>query len=260
MKKLVLSGLVVLLMSGCAAIDKIQSGVDSIQTAKAVLDHTGHHTVVVAGYGTPVKGNTTYQQYIQQVANYVNNKTNGVNSVVFTGGYTNNQNLSEAESMNSYFNSLVDTADLQTRGVKVYKEECSIVSWQNISYSQELLTTKGITPTQVTLFGDMNRSDKLKAFAVYKFNIGEGVPDNVTDLVNRSVNATSVDYQGFNFGDSADTEDERNAKFAAELLGAYDAEVGNELLQRRLTEWSATYDYDVAQNLVNHGCAQYSGF
>ena len=85
------------LLSGCAAFDKIQSGVDSIQTAKAILDHTGHHTVIVAGYGTPVKGNPTYQKYIKQVATYVENEVNGVNSVVFTGGYTDDANLSEAE-------------------------------------------------------------------------------------------------------------------------------------------------------------------
>lgn len=249
-----------LLVSGCTAFDKIQSGVDSIQNAKAVLDHTGHHTVIVAGYGTPVKGNTSYQNYIKQVATYVSNTNNGVNSVVFTGAYTDDADLSEAESMNSYFNSQVDTADLQERGIKVYKEECAIVSWQNISFSQELLTSKSLAPTQVTLFGDVDRGDKLKSFATYKFNLAEGLPDNVTDLVNRSVNATSVDYQGFDFGDSADTEQERNAKFAAEILGAYDADIGNELLKKRLTEWSDTYSYDVADNLVAKGCSQYAGF
>lgn len=249
-----------LLVSGCAVFDKIQAGVDGVQNAKAILDHTGHHTVIVAGYGTPVKGNPTYQKYIKQVATYVSNTNNGVNSVVFTGGYTDDAYLSEAESMNSYFNSQVDTADLQERGIKVYKEECAIVSWQNIGFSQELLSAKEIAPTQVTLFGDQDRADKLKTFATYKFNLAEGLPDNVTDLVNRSVNAASVDYQGFDFGDSADTEQERKAKFAAEILGAYDANIGNELLGKRLTEWSSTYNYDVADNLVAKGCSQYAGF
>lgn len=249
-----------LLLTGCTAFDKIQSGVDSIQNAKAIIDQTGHHTVIVAGYGTPVEGNATYQKYIKQVATYVENEVNGVNSVVFTGGYTDNANLSEAEAMNSYFNSLVNTAELQTRGVKVYKEECAIVSWQNISHSQELLAEQGITPTLVTLFGDQQRADKLKTFAVYKFNLSDGIPDNVTDLVNRSVNAASVDYQGFDFGDAVDSADERKAKFAAEVLGAYDTNIGNELLGKRLTDWSTTYGYDVAANLVKKGCSQYAGF
>lgn len=241
-------------------MDKIQAGVDGVQNAKGMLDHTGHHTVIVAGYGTPVKGNATYEDYIDQVATYVSNKTNGVNSVVFTGGYNDDMELSEAESMNSYFNSRVDTDELLERGVKVYKEECSIVSWQNISFSQEKLAAAGITPTQVTLFGDENRGDKLKTFAIYKFNLADGLPDNLTDLVNRSLNTASVDYQGFNFGDSASTENERNAKFAAEVLGAYDANIGNELLGKRLAEWSTEYNYDVAANLVDQGCSQYAGF
>lgn len=254
-----LLGLTVL-VSGCATFDKIQAGVDSIQNAKAIIDHTGHHTVIVAGYGTPVKGNDTYEAYIDQVAAYVNNKTNGVNSVVFTGGYTDDANLSEAESMNSYFNSQVDTAALQTSGVKVYQETCSIVSWQNISLSQELLAAQGINPTQVTLFGDIDRSDKLKTFAIYKFNLSDGLPNDLTSLVNKSLNTASVDYQGFDFGDSADSEKERKAKFAAEILGAYDANIGNELLGKRLTEWSTEYNYDVADNLVKKGCSQYAGF
>ncbi|EKD76260.1 MAG: hypothetical protein ACD_43C00172G0006 [uncultured bacterium] len=261
MKKILFLGIVVLLVTGCAGLNKIQSGIETYQDTKALLgDSSEHHTVIVAGYGTPVKGNTTYQDYIKAVATYVNNETNNVHSVVFTGGYTDDQNLSEAESMNSYFNSQVNTVALQTRGIKVLKEECAIVSWQNISYSQELLLGKDVTPTQVTLFGDTNRSDKLKTFAIYKFNLSNGLPDDVTDLVNRSLNATSVDYQGFDFGDSTDTEDERNAKFAAEVLGAYDTAVGNELLKKRLTEWSDTYGYDVADNLVKKGCSQYKGF
>lgn len=254
-----LLGLTVL-VSGCATFDKIQAGVDYIQTAKAVMDHTGEHTVIVAGYGTPVKGNATYEDYIDQVATYVSNKTNGVNSVVFTGGYTDDADLSEAEAMNSYFNSQVDTTELQNRGVKVYQETCSIVSWQNISLSQELLASKGVTPTHVTLFGDVDREDKLKTFAIYKFNLGDGIPNDLKELVNKSLNTASVDYQGFDFGDSADTEKERNAKFAAEILGAYDANIGNELLAKRLTGWSADYGYDVADNLVAKGCSQYAGF
>ncbi|EKD79029.1 MAG: hypothetical protein ACD_41C00188G0005 [uncultured bacterium] len=262
MKYIIATGSLLLLVgSSCTGLDKLQSGIETYQDTKALLGGSSdHHTVIVAGYGTPVKGNTTYQDYIKAVATYVSNEANNVDSVVFTGGYTDDQNLSEAESMNSYFNTQVSTNRLHERGVKVLKEECSIVSWQNISYSQELLLDKDITPTQVTLFGDENRSDKLKTFAIYKFNLSAGLPNNVTDLVNQSLNATSVDYQGFDFGDSADTEDARKAKFAAEVLGAYDTEVGNELLQKRLDDWSDTYGYDVADNLVKKGCSQYAGF
>lgn len=250
-----------LLLSGCSLLDKAQTGIETYQDTKALLGNkSDHHTVIVAGYGAHVKGNKTYEEYVKSVAVYVSNVDNGVDSVIFSGGYTNEPDKSEAEAMNSYFNGQVDLTALQQRGVRVYKEECSIVSWQNISYSQEILAKDKITPSQVTLFGDADRQDKLTTFAVYKFNLSEGVPSDVKELVNRSLNAASVDFQGFDFGDSVDSEDERQAKFAAEILGAYDAKVGNELLAKRLTEWSDKYGFDVAQNLVEHGCTEYKGF
>lgn len=261
MKKYVIVFSAVLLLSDCTVLDKAKTALTTYQSAKSLFtDQTQHHTVIVAGYGTPVKGNTTYENYIKAVAVYVNNPQNAVDSVIFSGGYTTKPNLSEAEAMNTYFNTKVDVADLQQRGIHVYKEECSIVSWQNISYSQDLLTRQGITPTQVTLFGDIDRQDKLKSFAVYKFNLAAGVPNDVKEAVNRSLHAVSVDFQGFTFGNAVDNEDERNAKFAAEILGAYDTKIGNKILGERLTAWSSQYSFDVADNLVRHGCSEYSGF
>lgn len=253
---------------GCTLADRAQTGINALNNAKtlveninaAVQNQTDHHTVIVAGYGTPVKGNAKYEQYIKSVATYVSNETNGVNSVVFSGSYTNNPDLSEAESMNSYFNSQVDTTALQNRGVKIYKEECSIMSWQNISYTQELLASKDIHPTVVTLFGDQNRSDKLKTFAAYKFNLAEGIPNDTTALLNSALNVATVQFEGFNFGDAVESQDKRNAKFAAEIVGAYDAKTGNEILGKRLSEWTNTFGFDISDNLVKKGCTQYSGF
>jgi len=240
------------------------TGCDAINTAKQAANlfdkPTAQHTVIVAGYGTKVKGNATYQNYIKAVATYVNNPANKVNSVVFSGSYSDSKDTSEAEAMNAYFNSVVDVKQLQSSGVKVYKEECAIVSWQNISYSQELLTKAKITPTQVTLFGDQDRADKLKAFAIYEFNLADGVPHNVTEAVSRSINTTTVDFQGFNFGDSVHSEAERQVAFAAEALGAYDTKIGNDILRKRLDMWTTQYGFNVADNLVKKGCTQYSGF
>ena len=245
----------------CQLGDKVKSGFDTISTVKTTIENKqDHHTVIVSGYGTPVKGNAKYEQYVKSVADYVNFEENGVDSIVFAGSYTDDPNLSEAESMNSFFNSQVDTTDLQTRGIKVYKEECSIMSWQNISYAQELLAEKGIQPTLVTLFGDVNRSDKLQTFAAYKFNLAEGLPDNATELIDSAVNVATVQFKGFDFADEVDSQDERNLKFAAEIAGAYDAKISNELLGKRLGEWSETFGLDVSDNLVKKGCTQYSGF
>lgn len=261
-------GALSLVFSGCVLIDQAQTSLNKFSEAKQTIKNINqtiqnrqdHHTVIVAGYGTPVKGNGKYEQYIKSVADFVSTESNSVDSVVFTGSYTDDPNLSEAESMNSFFNSQVDTGALQTRGVKVYKEECSIMSWQNISYSQELLAAKDIQPTLVTIFGDQNRGDKLQTFAAYKFNLAEGLPDNATDLINSAVNIANVQFKGFGFGDAVDSEDERNAKFAAEIAGAYDAKVSNELLGKRLSEWTELFGFDVSDNLVKKGCTQYQGF
>lgn len=242
------------LFTGCSAVDTAKQAMNLFQKK------ADHHTVIVAGYGSGVKGNDTYQKYIKAVAVYVNNPDNKVDSVVFSGSYSDNKDLSEAEAMNRYFNSLVDVKELQDQGVKVYKEECSIVSWQNISYSQELLTKANIAPTQVTLFGDADRADKLKAFAIYKFDLATGIPHDVNELVSRSLNSTAVDFQSFSFGDSVSSQAERQAIFATEVLGAYDAKIGNDLLRKRIDTWSTVYGFNVGQNLVKKGCTQYSGF
>lgn len=255
------SSALILTATGCTLVDKVQTGFDTINTVKTTIENQqDHHTVIVSGYGTPVKGNGKYEQYIKSVADFVNVESNGVDSIVFSGSYTDDPNLSEAEAMNSFFNSQVDTTDLQARGVKVFKEECAIMSWQNISNSQKLLANQGIKPTLVTLFGDQDRGDKLQTFAAYKFNLAEGLPNSATELINSAVNVATVQFKGFDFGDAVDTQDERNAKFAAEIVGAYDAKLGNEILGKRLSEWTETFGFDVSDNLVKKGCTQFSGF
>ena len=181
-------------------------------------------------------------------------------SVVFTGSYSTLENTSEAESMNSYFNSVVDLSAVQDRGIKVFKEECAIVSWQNISNTKELLVDNGIRPGKVTVFGDENRQDKLESFADFKFYEDQEIPDAAGDLLNGALYYTPVEFSGFNFGDSAETEEERTAKFLAEIAAAYDAEIANQILEQRISEWTDEFGYDVANNLVNKGCSEFSGF
>ncbi|MBI2415596.1 MAG: hypothetical protein HYV33_02965 [Candidatus Kerfeldbacteria bacterium] len=270
MPNTLLGGLLLLtvLCTGCGVIDQYNTGLQKYQEAKQTFENinqtisqqTDHHTVIVPGYGAPVAGNPTYQQYIDQVAEFVSEADNAVHSVVFTGSYTTQPDLSEAEAMNSYFNSVVDTTDLQQRGVHVYQESCAIVSWQNIAYSQELLANEGIKPTRVTIFGDQQRADKLTTFATYKFNLSDGLPGNLQDLVNVSVNVAAVEFVGFNFGDKVMSAEQRNAYFLAEIAGAYDVNVGNDILAERIQLWSDQFHYDVAANLVEHGCNQYKGF
>lgn len=265
-KALLLLGVFALLGSGCSAKEslaqlKAKVANKASNEATELLSGEVHHTVIVPGYGAPVEGNRRYEEYIETVTRYVEDEANAVDSIVFTGSYSTLKDLSEAESMNAYFNSFADTNEILTRGIRVHKEECAIVSWQNISYTRDLLAVDGLVPSKVTIFGDIGRQDKLVSFGTFAFNEDITVPDSVSDILEDGIGYTEVDFRGFSFGNNLeDDEAERSAKFAAEIAGAYDATVGNEILAKRIGDWSAEFGYDVSANLVEKGCPQFSGF
>lgn len=261
MRKIALATLLIFIplsFSGCVVVDKTKALWHKLDVH--VIGKPKQHTVIVPGYGAPVAGNTTYEGYIQDVANFVQDTNNKVNAVVFTGSYSSLKDTSEADSMKSYFEHITNAAALESRGIKIYTEQCAIVSWQNITYSKSLLTTAGITPDTLTVFGDVNREEKLKTFATVAFNKDIDVPDSAKQLLTQGIDYTHVDFVGYHFGDSAQSEDQRNALFAIEIAGAYNAEIGNDILKQRIDSWTTTFGYDVAQNLVDKGCAQYAGF
>lgn len=265
-KALLLLAAVLFVGSGCAAKDslaelKAKVANKASNEATELLSGENHHTVIVPGYGAPVEGNRTYERYVETVANFVEDEANGVDSIVFTGSYSTLKDTSEAESMNAYFNAYADTSAILARGIRVHKEECAIVSWQNISYTRDLLAEDGLVPSKVTIFGDVGRQDKLVSFGTFAFNEDINVPDSVADVLDNGIGYTEVNFRGFSFGNNLeDDEAERSAKFAAEIAGAYDAQVGNEILGKRISDWTAEFGYDVSQNLVEKGCTQFSGF
>lgn len=254
-----------LIISGCTSeltnsINQAKDLANTVQNINEELSVNEGHVVIVPGYGAPVAGNTAYEGYISEVAAFVNNESNRVSTVIFTGSYSSLKNTSEAESMNQYFNSLVDLDTIQARGIKILKEECAIVSWQNIANSKDILDDRVTPYTKVTVFGDADRKEKLMAFATYKFNEDISTPDSAGDLINSSVNYKTIDFVGYDFGGEPEVETERDAKFAAEIAGAYDAKVGNEILELRINDWTEQFDYDVADNLVAKGCTEFAGF
>lgn len=261
MKKIVFAALLIFLplsFSGCTLVDKAKALWHKIDVR--VTPRLEQHTVIVPGYGAPVAGNPGYEAYIQKVVDFVEDTNNAVDVVVFTGSYSTLEDTSEAASMKSYFNRIADTNALNSSGVDIYTEQCAIVSWQNITYTKSLLTEKSITPTKVTVFGDANREDKLKTFASIVFNKEIDIPDSAKELLTQGVNYTNIDWQGYYFGEDARSQQERNALFAIEIAGAYDAELGNTILRERITSWTTEFGYDVADNLVAKGCSQYEGF
>lgn len=255
-----------LFLTGCtsAITDTFNKAKDlkaTVENINVQLSEGGAgHVVIVPGYGAPVSGNSTYEDYIDEVAEFVNDESNAVETVVFTGSYSSLENTSEAESMNSYYNSTADLDDIKSRGIKVYKEECAIVSWQNISNTHELLVDNNIPYGHVTIFGDENREDKLTAFGTYAFNNDINIPGSASELVNSSLSYSEIDFIGFDFGDDPVDQNEQDAKFAAEIAGAYDAQIGNEILEARINEWTNEFGYDVADNLVSKGCTEFAGF
>lgn len=214
----------------------------------AVNQSDAMHVVVVPGYGAPVEGNSGYEGYIEDVAEFVGNEKNEVDAVVFTGSYSSLKSTSEAESMNDYFDS-VSSSD-----VDVYKEECAIVSWQNMANTKDLLAEKDINTNKITVFGDIARKEKLLAYATFKFNQDSDVETNNSTL---SLSYTDIDFEGYNFGTN---QTEQEALIAAEMAGAYDAEVGNAILEKRIDDWTDQFGYDVADNLVAKGCSEFKGF
>ena len=260
---LLLVGSVLFLGTGCSITDgiknKASSAKEKVSSATSIMGD-GPHVVIVPGYGAPVEGNPSYQEYIRRVSEYVVQDENKVDVVVFTGSYSTLSDLSEAEAMNRYFNRVTQLDTIREKGIRIYKEECAIVSWQNIAYTKDLLSENNINPSHVTVFGDVQREEKLLGFATVQFNADISIPDSVGDIVDSAGAVTVVDFIGFTFGSSSEDITKRNAKFAAEIAGAYDAEIGNEILATRIGEWSDEFDYDVASNLVKKGCIQFSGF
>lgn len=258
MKRLILLSAALLVFSGCSAqvqeyVDDAKSVVDFVRGIEVPEDDE-FHVVVVPGYGAPVIGNRTYEAYVAEVADFVEDEANAVDAVVFTGSYSSLENTSEAEAMKTYFDMITNTS------VKEYKEECAVVSWQNVSYTKELLQQQGIVPGRVTIFGDQMRKEKLLSFASVSFNTNIDVPDTAGELFDGNFGITKVNFVGFDFGGTPTDELERQAKFAAEIAGASDPELGNQILEQRINSWTQEFDYDVAENLVRKGCTQFEGF
>lgn len=250
---------VVVITTGCSVTEAKQDAktiATKIEVRVKKFLARNHHTVIVPGYGAPVKGNPTYQKYIEDVATFVADEKNKVNSVVFTGGYSTLKDNSEADSMHEYFKTVADIAALEKQGVKVFTEECSIISWQNISYSKDLLAAEKISPTKVTVFGDTARQEKLVAYATAQFNSDVRLPDSPKELLALGSLVTTIEFHGFNFG----TKPEDDVQTVAEILSVYKSDVSNQVLEARISEWTEKFDYDVAANLVEKGCLQFKGF
>ncbi len=248
-------------LSGCTAKDilpeSLNSKADIKNTAKATLhkidkrfNKNGQRIVIIPGYGTPVLGNESYEDYIKKAVAYVNDTNNHVVAVIFTGSYTNNKDLSEAESLYRGYDEYADIASLQKKGVKFYKEECAITTWQNIDNSYAIVKDKGIDYDAVTIFGDESRKEKLIGYTGTVFN---------KDIVkNRSV--TSIDYVAHRFSKQTLSDSERGTVFAAEIGAAYNADLRDKLLNDRFADWGKKYKYDVAKNLVSKGCVEFKEY
>ncbi len=250
-----------LLLPGCSVKDALPDSFNSKAELKTKVKSMAHvvdkkfdkgakRIVIVPGYGTPVLGNESYEEYIKKAVAYVNNETNNVVAVVFTGSYTDDKNLSEAEALYRGFDEYADIAGLQKTGVHFYKEECAITTWQNIENSKALVDSKKTSYDSVTIFGDEGRKEKLIGYANTVFN-----KDIVKD---RSV--VSVDYVGHGFSKSVQSDSERGTIFAAEIAAAYNSDLQDTLLKERIGTWTKKYKYDVADNLVKKGCTEFAAY
>jgi hypothetical protein len=250
-----------LILPGCdiqsALPDSLNSKSDLKTKTKSALravdqkfDKGNSRIVIVPGYGTPVLGSESYEAYVKKAVAYVNDEANNVVAVVFTGSYTDNKNLSEAEALYRGFDEYADIGGLQKDGIDFYKEECAITTWQNIENSKAVVDNKKTSYDSVTIFGDEGRKEKLIGYGNTVFN-----KDIVKD---RSV--VSVDYVGHGFSKSVQSDSERGVVFAAEIAAAYNSDLQDALLKERIGTWTKKYKYDVADNLVKKGCTEFAAY
>lgn len=248
MKKLLIF-IVILLLITIGGLLVFAPGSTMYDKAKTIYhffrptNQAAYHVVIVPGYGVPVQGNSVYEGYIKKVAAYVDNPNNHVNGMIFSGGYTSSQTVSEAQAMNSYFNSVADLTSLKKRGVQVYQETCSIVTFQNIGYSRDILTAHSIVPAAVTVFGDSSKQNELLAYANAEFR-----------------KTGDVNVQGYDFGSAVLNSTKQDLKDLTTLVGVTSTKISNTVLQQRITQLGTQFHYDVAKNLVAHGCSQFKGF
>jgi stringent starvation protein B len=212
--------------------------------AVLMIRANGQHVVIVSGYGAPVEGNPGYEEYIQMVYEFVNNKDNDVDAVVFNGGYTVLEDQTEAELMVSYYNTLDSVEKPATPAV--YEQGCSVTAWQSIANAKQILAENDVVLTdisQVTMVGDMKSEREFTLWAEYQFNELE-------------TNDAEIAFEGFDHGSP-----EKDDRPVEEVLAVYKYEnVADQQLQERLDTLAEAFGYDVQGNLVAKGCEQFAGY
>lgn len=206
--------------------------------AALMIRSNGQHVVVVSGYGAPVEGNPGYEEYIQMVYEFVNNKDNDVDAVVFNGGYTALEDQTEAELMVAYYNTL-DSVEKPAQPT-VYEQGCSVIGWQSIANAKDVLAENGVVLTditKVTMVGDLKSEREFTLWADYQFNELES-------------NDAEIAFEGFDHGSP-----EKEVLPEEEILAVYEYEnVADQQLQERLDKLAEAFGYDVRTNLVEKGC------
>lgn len=209
-----------------------------------MIQSNTQHVVIVSGYGAPVIGNPGYQNYIAMIKEFVNNPDNEVDAVVFNGGYTSLQDESEAELMVAYYNSL--EAPEKAVQPQVYEQRCSVIAWQSIANSKEVLAENGLVLRdigKVTMIGDIKSERAFTLWADYQFNELEK-------------NTAEIAFVGFdhNSPEKPEMTDE-------EILSVYtDEAAGKESVRERVALLTELFGFDVAANMTEKGCDDYSGF
>lgn len=203
-----------------------------------MIQSNRQHVVIVSGYGAPVIGNQGYQNYIVMIKEFVNNPDNKVDAVVFNGGYTSLQDESEAELMVQYYDTL-DSPENASQPT-VYEQRCSVIAWQSIANSKEVLAENGVELRdigKVTTIGDIKSERTFTLWADYQFNELEK-------------NTAEIAFIGFdhNSPEKPEMTDE-------EILSVYtDEEVGRKSVQERVDLLTKLYGFDVAANMTEKGC------
>lgn len=214
------------------------------------------HVVIATTYDQ-VSGNVTQEEYVQKLYEYVSDSSNAVDVVVTSGGYLHSKDISDAQSLATYFDSIADEKELSNSGIQSFTEECSVAYFQQIANTKKLLDKEGVKPTKITLFGDVARKEQLLAYTLYQFTGSDGLPTNPLALAKFAADPsiTTVQFQEHNFG----TENVEIPDTVDKIVAAFDnPDVAKEELKSAAKTAAEKVDFDVVQTHIDKGCLGFS--
>ena len=159
-------------------------------------------TYIVLGYGIPKKMETddNYPRYLGIVFNTIFAQTQISNepvTILFCGGLTDMfkpYNRIEAQEISRYFKSLADRdiCRATTKRWKVLLEKKSLSTLENLVYTKQIVDTKHIDTSSLTIFCETTRLNRVKRLAKHIFGNAKVIDIDFDVSSNRYLDVKSL--------------------------------------------------------------------